>query len=345
MSMTSPPRTDPSAVLRYRDGIYAVDLISAALLDFDFFTWLRENPGTLDEICEGLGWQPRPADVLVTLCKANHFVTETDDGTLRVTELAREHLSEGSPWCLKSYFESLKDRPVTRGFVKVLKTGKPANWNGHKDAKADWHGAMENGEFAQVFTAAMDCRGVFLGKALAEALRPDLPGRKHVLDIAGGSGVYACALAANRPHLTATVLEQEPVASLAAKFIAGRELADRVDISVGDIFQGDYPEGCDVHLFSNVLHDWDVPEIETLLGHSHRAMPSGGLIVIHDAFLNSEKTGPLPVAEYSCLLAHSTQGRCYSHREMSRFLEAAGFQSPRFLEAACDRGVVVADKG
>jgi acetylserotonin N-methyltransferase len=74
-------------------------------------------------------------------------------------------------------------------------------------------------------------------------------------------------------------------------------------------------------------------------------MPKGGLIVIHDAFLNSEKTGPLPVAEYSCLLAHSTQGRCYSHREMSVFLEAAGFQSPRFSETACDRGVVIAEKG
>jgi hypothetical protein len=66
-------------------------------------------------------------------------------------------------------------------------------------------------------------------------------------------------------------------------------LLERVDVVSGDIFKAPLPSGHDVHLWSNVLHDWDEPDVHVLLGKSRDALPSGGLIVIHDAFLNAEK--------------------------------------------------------
>ena len=344
MSLTILPATDPTPILRYRDGLYAVDLLTAAIGEFDFFTRLAENPGSLEEICDLFDWAPRPADVLVTLCKANGFVAEEPSGAIRATRLAKEHLVTGSPWSLARYYESLKDRPVARDFVKVLRTGKPAQWQGHDEADADWHDAMEGDEFAEAFTAAMDCRGVFLGKELADRLSEELAEHERLLDIGGGSGVYACALVANHSHLRGLVLEQPPVDRIAREKIEARELSDRVEVVVADMFEGLYPEGCDVHLFSNVMHDWDVPEIEKLLTHSHDSIPENGLIVIHETFLNEEKTGPLPVAEYSCILAHSTQGRCYGQGEMKTLLEAAGFRDPRYLDTAGDRGAIIARK-
>jgi len=344
MSLTTLPTTDPTTILRYRDGLYAVDLLTAAIGEFDFFTRLAENPGTLEEICETFGWDPRPADVLVTLCKANGFAAEDDGGMIRATRLAKEHLAAGSPWSLARYYESLKDRPVAQDFIKVLRTGKPAQWQGHDDADADWHDAMGTEAFAEAFTAAMDCRGVFLGKKLADHLAGELAEHELVLDIGGGSGVYACALVANHAHLRGLVLEQPPVDGIARQKIASRGLADRVEVVVADMFEGLYPEGCDVHLFSNVMHDWDVPEIEKLLTHSQDSMPENGLIVIHETFLNKEKTGPLPVAEYSCILTHSTRGRCYGQGEMKTLLEAAGFRDPRYFDTAGDRGAIIARK-
>ncbi|MBL9151248.1 MAG: methyltransferase [Verrucomicrobiales bacterium] len=344
MSLRTLPRTDPTAILRYRDGIYAVDLLTAAIVEFDFFTRLEDEPGCLEEICERLGWAPRPADVLITLAKANGFVSEGPEGTIRTTALAREHLCSRSPWSLRGYFESLKDRQVARDFVQVLQTGKPAHWSGHDEAEADWHGAMQSEEFATAFTEAMDCRGVFLGKVLADQLAGELTGRRRVLDIGGGSGVYACALAANQPHLTGAVMEQAPVDALAKRKIAERGLADRVEVITGDMFAGKWPTNAEVHLFSNVMHDWDIPQIQQLLAHSAASLASGGIVVIHETFLNGEKTGPLPVAEYSCILMHSTQGRCYSITEMARLLEDAGFVRPRYVDTAGDRGAVIAEK-
>ena len=71
--------------------------------------------------------------------------------------------------------------------------------------------------FARMFTATMDCRGRLLGPALA---RMDLSGRHRVLDIAGGSGIGACALVEHNPGLRATVFEQPPVDRLSGARIA-----------------------------------------------------------------------------------------------------------------------------
>lgn len=338
------PKTDPTAILRYRDGIYAVDLLTAAIVEFGFFQWLADNPSSLEEICANYGWATRPADVLVTLGKANQLIQENGYGIFTITETGREHLCNDSPWNLSRYYESLKDRPVVADFVKVLQTGKPAQWSGHEEADDDWHGAMLNEGFAEAFTEAMDCRGVFLGKKLADAVA-EYFGEKsaRVLDIGGGSGVYSCALAANFPDLEASVFEMGPVDEIAKRKIAERGLSDRVKVATGDMFNDSWPEDHNVHLFSNVMHDWDIPEILTLLKKSRESIGGerDGLVLLHETFLNAEKTGPKPVAEYSCILAHSTQGRCYSVAEMDDYLNQSGFEMISFQETGGDRGLII----
>src|SRR2546425_851913 len=69
-----------------------------------------------------------------------------------------------------------------------------------------------------------------------------------------------------------------------------------------------------------------------------------GLLLIHDAHLNEDQSGPLPVAKYSALLMHSTQGKCYSVGEIRKHLDRAGFREMRFLETAADRSVILARK-
>lgn len=338
------PSSDPATLLRYRDGVYAIDLLTAAVAEFRIFDVLREHPGTLAEICERFGWDERPADALLTLCLANGYLGCDGDGVFSPTTTALEHLCEGSPWNLTPYYGSLRDRPVVQDFVRVLRTGRPAHWAGLDEASDDWHGSMLSEDFARAFTAAMDCRGVFLGKRLADTVPDMLAGGRRLLDIGGGSGVYACALAANAPQLEATVLEQAPVDAIAREKIAGRGLADRVRVETGDMFRDAWPSDCDLHLFSNVMHDWGKAEILALLRRSRETLAPGGKVLVHEAFLDPDKRGPLPVAEYSCILAHSTQGRCYAWSEMEGFLAAAGFHSLGYRPTGGDRGVVVAER-
>jgi 3-hydroxy-5-methyl-1-naphthoate 3-O-methyltransferase len=335
--LTASPATDPLRLYQYRDCLYAVDLITAALVHLDLFSWLNENPSDKEAICAHFGAAERPMDVLLTLLCANGFI-EKSEGLFHCTDLAKEHLTKGSAWNLGPYFDSLHSRPIAKDFLEVLKTDRPAGWSGDS-ATADWHKAMEDEAFARRFTAAMDCRGVYFAQALAKKL--NLSNRRRLLDIGGGSGIYACSLAAQNPELNAAVLDQVPVDRIAKKLIAERGYSERVEVIAGNMFEG-IPAGFDVHLFSNVLHDWGVKEAAALLGKSHDSLKPGDLLVIHDAFINAEKNGPLHVAEYSALLMHSTQGKCYSTKEYADLLTDAGFEPGCYQDTVAARGFMTA---
>jgi hypothetical protein len=338
--LTRSPNSDPSALLRYRDGIWAPELLGAAVTELDFFSWLAKSPTDAKAICASLGLAERPVDVMLTLFSAMGLVEKRGE-VFHPTETAREFLVRDSPWFLGPYYSSLGGRPGCRDLLEVLRSGKPVGWTTRKDEKP-WAEAMEQDAFARQFSGAMDSRGLYLGPALARRL--ELKGRKHLLDIAGGSGIYSCCIVAAHPHMQATVFEKPPVDQVARDCIAKRGCSGRVDVEIGDMFAGPLPSGFDLHLWSNALHDWDAPTVGALLEKSFLALPPGGLVVVHDAHINPEKTGPISVAAYSVFLMVMTEGKCYSVGEMEGFLVGAGFANVVCEKTRADHSMVTARK-
>ena len=68
---------------------------------------------------------------------------------------------------------------------------------------------------------------------------------EHLLDIAGGSGIYACSLVTHHPHLAATVFEKSPVDRIAARAIANRGCSGTVSVVAGDMLAGIYLQMCE----------------------------------------------------------------------------------------------------
>jgi SAM-dependent methyltransferase len=341
--LTRPPLTDPSDIYRSRDELYATDMLIAAVTGLDFFTFFTgaaADARTIAEVARHFSFDTRAVDVMTTLFVAKGLLAR-DGERLLLTPVAREHLVSSSPWFLGPYLPRVADRPIAGDLLEILRTGQPANFASRKDER-DWHRAMETEKVAEEFTAAMDCRGRLLAQALAANL--DLGDRQRLLDIAGGSGIYACALAARFPELRATVLDKSPVDRIALRSIAARGFADRVDVVASDMLAAPLPAGYDAHLFSNVLHDWDIDVVRQLLAASSRALTSGGLLIVHDAYLDSDKSGPLSIASYSVLLMHVTQGRCYSILEMSEWMMEAGFARPTHVPSALGRSALIGHK-
>jgi SAM-dependent methyltransferase len=317
--------------------------LAAAIGQMDMFSWLNADDGANTEALHThFDLTARPADVLLTLCRANGFII-TDDDRHSLTPLAREYLVKDSPWNLRPYYTQIQDTPIAQDFLKVLRTGKPANWQPNKEG-SDWHASMQDEKFANDFTDLMNCRGLAFGQKLAEAIAPHLGERSRLLDIGGGSGIYASTMVAAHPQLTALVLEQSPVDAIARKEVEKHGLKKKIDVLTANMFEADWPEGCDLLLLSNVLHDWDFPEVRMLLKKSARALPTGGLLVIHEAFINDDKTGPLAVAEYSALLMNFTQGKCYTPLEYGEILAESGFEVGEYQDTIADRGFMTAVK-
>jgi SAM-dependent methyltransferase len=339
-NLTHWPEHEPTLLYRYRDGIYAPELLGAALTGLDFFTWLGKSPADLPTVCKSLKLAERPADVMLTLFCAMGLI-ERKKNVFGLKAIAREFLTRDSRWFVGPYYAPFADRPVCRELLGVLRSGRPANWAGRRDYRR-WAEAMKDDAFAQQFTQMMDARGLYLGPRLARNV--DFGSFRRVLDIAGASGIYACCLVAAYRHLSATVFERAPVDSVARRCIVRRGCAKRVAVFPGDMFLTPFPEGFDVHLFSNVLHDWDVPAIRSLLRKSYTALSTGGMILIHDAHLNRQKTGPLPVAAHSVFLMAVTEGRYYSISEIEIFLKEAGFSATKYRKNALEHSIITARK-
>jgi 3-hydroxy-5-methyl-1-naphthoate 3-O-methyltransferase len=337
---------DPTVLYRVRDGVYAADLLIAAVAELDLFTWLATHgPMSAADLRTGLGLAERPADVLLTYCAALDLVDRDLDADDRVglTELARRHLVAGSAFDLRAYYGSLAERPAVRELVHVLRTDAHAAWASAPagtDHDPDWSGRLGDRAFAERITAAMDARGAFLAPALAEVIT-DVP-ITALLDVAGSSGVYSTAVLAGRPGARAAVLERPPVDTAARTLLQARGSADRIEVLTSDMFAGPFPSRFDAHLYSHVLHDWDAARVERLLAASFAALPPGGRLIDHDTHVDADKRGPRAVAEYSVLLMHSTPGKCWSVRELAEMAERVGFVDVEHRPAAGDRGVLLA---
>jgi 3-hydroxy-5-methyl-1-naphthoate 3-O-methyltransferase len=339
---------DPTALYRLRDGAYAVDLLIAAVTEFDLFSWLAaRGPQPAAVVRAELGLAERPADVLLTYCAAVGLVDRdlAAGDRIGLTPLGRRHLVAGSPFDLRPYYRSLAERPAVGELVEVLRTDRQAAWASAQpagDGAADWSSRLDDPAFAERITAAMDARGAYLAPGLAEVVA-DLP-VTALLDVGGGSGVYAAAVIAGRRASRAAVFERAPVDAAARTLLVARGLDDRVAVVSGDAFTDPLPTGFDTHLYSHVLHDWDADRVAQLLASSFAALPPGGLLLDHDTHVAADKRGPLPVAEYSVLLMHSTPGKCWSVGELTAMARRVGFVDVEHREAAGDRGVLVARK-
>jgi hypothetical protein len=327
-------------LLDLRDGIYADDLVIVAVAWLDFFTWLSANPSSKEQISASLGLAERPLDVLLTLLSAMGLAVR-NEGICSTTEISETFLVGGSRYFLGPYFASQKDRPTCVELYEVLKTGKPAVWSSREEG-GEWESLMSDESFAAAFTDAMDSRGSVLAPAMAKALPCEA--YSNLLDIAGGSGIYACSVVEAHNHMKATVLERPPVDEASRASIARRGLAERETLVGSDMFTEPLPRGFDMHLWSHVLHDWGEADVSLLLSKSMDSLEPGGMLAIHDAHINAEKTGPLRVARYSVLLMHSTEGKCYSVGELGSILEELGFQDMGIIENTGNRSIITAKK-
>src|SRR5438270_958194 len=100
---------------------------------------------------------------------------------------------------------------------EALKTNKPIGKEQGGDIESIFDKARSNQEVEQVqkFTHAM--HGISIGPAMALAKNVDFSNHKKMMDIGGGSGVYAIQVVANNPNnMSAVVLDSKPVCQVAA---------------------------------------------------------------------------------------------------------------------------------
>lgn len=322
----APPDTDPTPIFEAFRGNYGTELLTAAVAHFDLFGRLAARPRTVAELAGELRLEPRPAVVLCTALRAMGLLSTDAEGRLALTPLAREHLLPGQEFDVSAYLGLAAESAGALAMVERLRTNGAAQ---SEDGvayiyRAGVRSAMDQEASARHLTLALAGRAKNVAPVLAE--RVSLADSRLLVDVGGGSGIYAVACLRRWPHLRAIVWDRAEVLKVARELADDYQVSDRLECRPGDMLADPLPPGVDCVLLSNVLHDWDVPDCRKLVSRCAAALPSGGRLLIHDVYLNDDHDGPLAVALYSAALFSITEGRAYSAAEYREWLLSAGLE-------------------
>jgi len=336
---------DPTPIFEHFRGHYGSELLTAAVAHFRVFEHLAKGSRSFDALRGDLGLAERPAIVLLTALRAMGLLALDASARLELTALSREFLV-GPPFDISGYIGLNADSPGVLGMVERLRTNRPAGMKPEEAGTAFIYregvaSAMEKEAEARRLTLALAGRARNVAPVLAERL--PLTEARVLLDVGGGTGLFSIGCLRKNPELRAIVWDRPEVLKVAAEMAATHGVSDRLECRPGDMFTDPVP-AADVVLLSNVLHDWDMPQCQELIGRCAGALPAGGRLLLHDVFLNDALDGPLPVALYSAALFCMTEGRAYSAAEYQSWLSAAGLKAHPIIPTLVHCGVLPAEK-
>ncbi len=309
-------------------------LMAASRLEV--FNVLGDEVLPVREIARRCGTHPRSTKLLLNACVALGFLryqnrryANTPEGLQLLVRGKPTYIGDGinhSDWLWRTWGR----------LAEAVRTNKPVI------APAN---PGEGPRIHRDFILAMHDRAMHTGDALAEAL--DLTGRRQLFDAGGGPGTYSCFLARKYPELHCIVFDLPPAVPIAEETIASFGLRDRVVTRAGDYFRDDFGRGHDVVLLSAVVHSMPPRPAKQLLRKAYDSLVSGGLAVVHENLVASNKLSPTSSVLFSLnMLVNTGHGRSYSGGEIMAWMRETGFANPtvRRLRAPATSSLVTATK-
>ena len=174
-----------------------------------------------------------------------------DDGRFRLTGIGAS-LQSGMPGSMRSIILTLGDEHYQAWgkLIDSIKCDKPAFDEVYRRPLFEY--PAQNSAAAQTFNEAMT--DLTSQVALATVLAYDFSGSRVAADIGGGHGVLLDSILRSNPSMTGILFDCEPVVEGAA-LLESKGVGDRRQ-SIGGDFCESVPEGADVYILKNVLHDW-----------------------------------------------------------------------------------------
>ncbi|HIC7359618.1 TPA: FkbM family methyltransferase [Legionella pneumophila] len=247
-----------------------------SMFDLDLFRLFDGKPYLLEnDIMKALELKPVRAKKWLHLLCCENFLKKITVGSQVGYQLAKSQLMLGDGyWGFKQYYDFYWQRMANEKLSNILR---------FTDPKFNVSWPPKNAEEASFLETWMTKTATPLIQTLLACL--DLNQYRSVLDVGGGDGTIACALAQAYPHLKITVYNLPESAKIAQKNIDAMGLQKRISVFAGDfINEEQFPTGFDLILFVRVLWDWDNSRKRKLLNMAYHALKKKGHVAICEGF-------------------------------------------------------------
>ncbi|KAJ0005874.1 hypothetical protein NQD34_015768 [Periophthalmus magnuspinnatus] len=323
----------PRKILQYMEGFLISKTVFTAC-ELGVFDTLHEaqRPLSAAELSAALGASLDGMERLLAACTGLELLT-TQQENERVlysnTEEARVYLTHSSP---VSLYHSIQYSSKTiylcwHYLTDAIREGtnqyeKAFGVNSKDLFQALYRSDEEMVKFMQLMNSIWNICGRDVIRAF------DLSPFKVICDLGGCSGALAKHCTSTYPQCTVTIFDLPTVVRTSREhFVTSAH--SRIGFHEGDFFKDPIPKA-DLYILARILHDWTdqcCVELLSRLRDPVLLCPVGGAVLLVEALLFEDGSGPLTAQLYSLNMLVQTEGRERTAAQYTALLTAAGFTS------------------
>ena len=290
-----------------------------ASIQLDVYTPLKDNPSSAEQLADTLGLGVTNLRPLLYTLVTTGLLAFTEDRFSNSQE-ADTYLVKGSPTYMGSRHELM-----AVAWQACLHTADSIR-SGTGQAKGDFDYSTTPPEKLERIFRGLHASAMAAGRNLAK--RDDLSRCQTLLDVGGGSGGLAIALAQNLPHMKVTVVDLPSVTPITQRFVDEAQASERVQVVAKDVVNEGLAGQYDGAVLSSVIQTLSADNARRILINVGRAVNAGGMICIIGAVLdNSRLSPPLMVMNNIFFLNVYDGGQAYTEQEYRDWLVEAGFEN------------------
>lgn len=333
--MTPPNYSDVDYLLQLSCGYWKSHVIFTAV-EFDIFTLVNTGKLTAKEISQAIRTNERATEMLLNALVSLELLTK-EENYYKNSHLSNLHLIKGKPYYMGDFIHHFHNMTDNWAMLReTIETGKPVSL---KDLPEE----VDPHDLRDFITAMHNMASV---KAAELCRKIDLKRSNLLLDVAGGPGTYAIALAKANPRLHAVVLDLEHVIKLTQEFITAANASDRVTTQAGNCLEDSLGKKIyDAILVSNLLHIYNPANNIMILRKCWDALKDGGQVIIHEFVLDETRTRPQFAALFSLNMLIGTQeGASYTESEYRTWLVNTGFKDIKRIDLESNSTLIIGEK-
>lgn len=242
---------------------------------------LAEAPLTAAELAARVNVNAESLRRVLRLAAFYGLVAEVPGERFELTPLGRP-LCDDSEGSVKATAVMLGEEHYTSwgALLHSVRTGEPGFEHvygapffdymaGHPDTQATFDAAMSSG---------LDV----LLRSLADSY--DFSKTRTLVDVGGGNGSIAAMLLKRNPSMEAVIYDQPHVLEAAEQYLTSAGVRSRCRLVPGDFFRS-IPDGGDVYVLSNIVHDWDDDRALRILQNCRAAMAPVAVMLLIESVL------------------------------------------------------------
>ncbi len=286
---------------------------------------LADGPLTAAVLAPRVNADPAALARLLAAAAVYRLVSADNAGRYALTAMGRM-LCSGDPSAAGSLAAGFLAAPfwVSAGrLAETVRSGKPVN-PAAPGGLYDYF--REHPDEAVWFGRAMSRVTSLLVAQLADTgFRPLASGR--IVDVGGSRGTLLGYLLGTQPDATGVLFDRAEALTEAPAVLGAAGVGERTEIVVGDFLAG-VPEGGDLYVLSQILHNWPEEQVRRIVSNCYQASQPGGSLLVIDWVLPD---GPEPSLSHimDLIMMMSLGGRERTQAEHEALMSSVGYSLVR----------------